>query len=126
MAKKTPEPIQVTHRYCAARFPKPRRLPAGVAAGRARLIRETQFKWLNGATLRYWFFDKPQKWTAAESQQNVVRRAFQMWKQLGIGLDFVEVKKRNEADVRIAFLAATARGRTSARTCEPSAATRAR
>ncbi len=98
------EIIEVSHRYCAARFPKPRRLPKGFAAGRARLIRETQFKWLNGSTLRYWFFGTPGKWAAAESQKNVVRRAFQMWKQLGIGLDFAEVEKRKDADVRIAFL----------------------
>lgn len=95
--------IIVTHRYCAAKFPKPVRIAPGVSSGRARLIRETASKWLNGTTLRYWFFDKPAKWTAAESQKKVVRDAFKAWKALGIGLDFVEVKNRPEADLRIAF-----------------------
>ena len=95
--------IRISHRYCAARFPKARKFAAGVTADRARLIRQTSDKWLNGTTIRYWFFDKPKKWTAPNSQKNVVREAFRKWKALGIGLDFAEVKNRTEADVRIAF-----------------------
>jgi hypothetical protein len=58
---------------------------------------------MNGVTIRYWFFDKPAKWAGAEAQKDVVRRAFKTWKGLGVGLDFVEVNQRNDADVRIAF-----------------------
>lgn len=97
------EAIRISHRYCAAKFPKARKFDAGVTADRARLIRQTSDKWLNGATIRYWFFDKPKRWTAPNSQKNVVRHAFRKWKALGIGLDFAEVKNRAEADVRIAF-----------------------
>ena len=58
---------------------------------------------MNGTTLRYWFFDKPAKWTAPKKELDVVRAAFKSWKALGIGLDFLEVKTQAEADIRIAF-----------------------
>ncbi len=93
----------VTRRYCAARYPRLRRLPAGVRPDRLRLLRETEHKWMNGDTIRYWFFDKPARWTADAAQKDVVRRSFQAWKDLGLGLVFVEVPERRQADVRIAF-----------------------
>jgi hypothetical protein len=93
----------VTRRYCAARYPPPRRLARGIDPGRARLLRETELKWLNGDTIHYWFFDKPARWTADEAQKDVVRRAFRAWKALGLGLSFVEVPERRQADARIAF-----------------------
>ena len=96
-------PVVVSPRYCAAKFPKVRKFAPGVGADRARLIQQTSAKWLNGSTIRFWFFDKPTKWRATESQKDVVREAFKKWKALGIALEFVEVKKRAEADVRIAF-----------------------
>jgi hypothetical protein len=79
-------------------------MPRDVAPGRARLILQTSDKWLNGSKLRYWFFDKPKSWVGAKDQQDVVRKAFAMWKALGVGLDFVEVQARKDADLRIAFL----------------------
>lgn len=95
--------IAVSPRYCAAKFPPARKFAPGVDASRARLIRQTADKWMNGTTLRYWFFDKPKKWTAKNVQKDVVREAFRKWKALGIGLEFAEVKNKAEADVRIAF-----------------------
>ncbi len=92
------------HRYCAAKFPRPVRMPAGVHADRARLLQQTANKWLNGSTLRYWFFDKPALWVGAPAEQAVVRKAFAQWKALGVGLKFEEVTKQADADVRIAFL----------------------
>jgi len=93
----------ISPRYCAAKFPPARKFARGIEAGRVRLIRQSADKWLNGTTIRYWFFDKPKKWTASEAQKNVVREAFRKWKSLGIALEFMEVTKRAEADVRIAF-----------------------
>ncbi len=93
-----------SHRYCAARYAKPPGLPAGLAPQRARLLRETANKWLNGSVIHYWFFDRPATWAGATAQKNVVRKAFAQWKALGLGLSFVEVKQRGQADVRIAFL----------------------
>jgi hypothetical protein len=92
-----------TRHFCGLpRIPE-RRLARGMSRDRARLILQTSNKWLNGTTLRYWFFDKPAKWTASEAEKNVVRRAFKTWKDFGIGLNFVEVNNRAEAQVRIAF-----------------------
>lgn len=90
-------------RYCQLRAPVLRALPARISPERARLLRETAYKWLNGTTVRFWFFASPARWAGAEAQRDVVRRAFALWKRLGIGLDFEEVKKRRDADLRIAF-----------------------
>jgi hypothetical protein len=104
MARKSTPAVTVSLRYCAARFPKPPKMPRGVGLDRMRLILQTSDKWLNGSKVRYWFFDSPKKWVGGKDQQEVVRKAFAMWKALGVGLDFVEVHARSEADVRIAFL----------------------
>ncbi len=85
------------------KWPEVRTFAPGVTAERARLIRQIADKWLNGTTIRYWFFDTPKPWTAPAAQKNVVREAFRRWKALGIGLDFAEVRNRADADVRIAF-----------------------
>ena len=95
--------IRASRRYCAARYPKRRRFAAGVSDERARLLRQSADKWLNGTTLRYWFFDKPTRWSSPDAQKDVVREAFGKWKALGIGLEFAEVRKRADADIRIAF-----------------------
>lgn len=95
--------VIVSPRYCAARFPKPPKIRAGGDGNRLRLIRESAHKWMNGTTIRYWFYDEPARWAADGSQKDVVRKAFGLWKALGIGLDFAEVARREEADVRIAF-----------------------
>jgi len=94
---------RVLRRYCAVRYPKRRRFAAHVSDQRARLLRQSADKWLNGTTLRYWFFDTPKRWTAPNAQKDVVREAFRKWKALGIGLEFAEVAKRADADIRIAF-----------------------
>jgi hypothetical protein len=104
MARSQAPDVTVSLRYCSARWPKPRKLPRGMDESRARLILQSSDKWLNGAKVRYWFFESPKKWVGPKDQRDVVRKAFAMWKALGIGLDFVEVQSRGEADIRIAFL----------------------
>lgn len=105
-AKRKSGPAAVTaptRHFCGLpRIPE-RKLARGMSRDRARLILQTANKWLNGTTLRYWFFDKPAKWSAAEPEKDVVRRAFKMWKDFGTGLTFVEVGSRAEAQVRISF-----------------------
>jgi hypothetical protein len=77
-------------------------------------------KWANGTTLRYSFFtdqnahgsmvtyaDGTQEWrtwVGAEVQRQIVRKAFEKWKSVGIGLDFKEVQDRAEAEIRIGFM----------------------
>ncbi len=64
---------------------------------RAGLIRLFRKKWVNGTVLHYYFFD------TAEEQKKVVRRAFDTWKDIGMGLAFEEVDSPDEAEVRIGF-----------------------
>ena len=65
--------------------------------GRVSAIRVIRSKWVNGTVLHYFFLDGP------EPQHQAVRTAFQEWKDLGIGFEFVEVADRSEAEVRVAF-----------------------
>ncbi|MBL8521793.1 MAG: matrixin family metalloprotease [Betaproteobacteria bacterium] len=103
-SKAAPKVVPVTaHRYCSIRMPKPPAAELVLTGRRARLVRETAYKWMNGSTLRYAFYAKPARRAGPEAQRDVVRRAFAIWKAQGIGLDFVEVAKPVEADIRIAF-----------------------
>jgi hypothetical protein len=88
--------------YCALPETKERALP-NVSAGRAWLIRTIETKWVNGTKLRFFFFvDGP--YAGHRSDMEVVRRAFQAWMDLGIGIEFEEVEEIGEAEVRIGFL----------------------
>lgn len=111
---------QYSHRYCNARQTVPREFGPGMNADRARAINVLSDKWVNGTELSYYFFDQPtdgenvnfadgstqfMPWTGAEAQKNVVRQAFKVWADLGIGLKFTEVASRDQALVRIGFQA---------------------
>jgi hypothetical protein len=111
-------PLRYSHRYCNARATVPRELPPGMTADRARAINTLRDKWVNGTELSYYFFDKPSdgetvnfadgsaqfmQWAGAEAQKKVVRQAFKVWADLGIGLKFKEVDSRDRAMVRIGF-----------------------
>lgn len=106
-------------RYCSNPKVAQKVLAAGIGNERARLILTNITKWVNGTTLHYYFFDKKtdgedvkytdgtKEWKSYKgtpAQMNVVRKAFATWKKLGIGLDFVEVKNREDAEVRIGFM----------------------
>lgn len=101
--KKRTAAVPISRRYCSWRTPPAPRFRKGVDPGRRRLIIQSADKWMNGVTIRYWFFDKPAKWVGSKADRDVVRRAFDKWKGLGLGLSFREVQNRAEADVRIAF-----------------------
>ncbi|HUS00468.1 MAG TPA: M12 family metallopeptidase [Chitinophagaceae bacterium] len=118
LAKKvTAKPLQ--RRFCSVKKSPPIILSGNITGERARLIVQNVNKWANGTTLYYYFFDKKtdgayikfkdgtkewRPWKGSKNQTDVVRRAFKIWKELGIGLDFKEVKTREEADIRIAFM----------------------
>ncbi|MBA2723758.1 MAG: hypothetical protein H0W48_03650 [Methylibium sp.] len=120
-ARKTPEkPPQYSHRYCNARHTVPREFGPGMSADRARAINVLNDKWVNGTELSYYFFDQPtdgenvnfadgstqfMPWAGAEAQKKVVRQAFEVWADQGIGLKFKEVASRDQAVVRIGFQA---------------------
>ncbi len=105
--------------YCAQPPSPPRVLSPNVSGARAAAIIALDRKWLNGTVIHYYFFDLPtdgvtvllsngqrefRSWVGDESQREVVRQGFKTWKDLGIGLEFVEVDSRTEAEVRIGFM----------------------
>lgn len=86
---------------------------------RKELIKYLDKKWVNGTTIRYYFFDKEsdgrevslsngrtewRTYTTNQVEKDIVRNAFEIWKNQGIGLNFKEVNTRDEAEVRIAFM----------------------
>jgi hypothetical protein len=106
-------------RYCSNPKSLPKALNSNIGTKRARLILSNVSKWVNGTTLHYYFFDRKtdgieeeytdgttawKSWKGTKAQMNVVREAFNTWKNLGIGLNFAEVKNREEAEVRIGFM----------------------
>lgn len=89
-------------RYCAQPPERPIVLPQGLAPARERAIRLIKNKWVTGTILHYCFVDAPGAgWP--ENQADVVRWAFGVWADLGIGLRFVEVGDPGEAELRIGF-----------------------
>ena len=105
--------------YCAVpEVPQPQ-LDPNMAPPRFELITLFRKKWVNGTVLRYYFFDEEsdgefvqssggaqewRSWVGPEEQRDVVRRAFQTWKDVGIGVSFQEVASRDEAEIRIGFV----------------------
>lgn len=105
--------------YCALREAPARVFPAGVTNERERLINLLGNKWVSGTTLRYYFFDREtdgqsvlmtdgtttwKSWVGSEAQKAVVRRGFEIWKNVGIGVDFKEVEDREESEIRVGFM----------------------
>ncbi|MEO6733511.1 MAG: M12 family metallopeptidase, partial [Ferruginibacter sp.] len=106
-------------RYCSNPKMPARELPAGISNERARAILNNVAKWVNGTTLHYYFFDKSTdgeevkftngtkkfiSWKGTPAQMDVVRKAFGIWKKIGVGLIFEEVKNREDAEIRIGFM----------------------
>ncbi len=115
----TPVVQKAPYRYCANPKMPPKILASGIGNERARLILTNATKWVNGTTLHFYFFDKKTdgskveytdgtkgwiSWKGTPAKMSVVRKGFDIWKKLSIGLDFVEVKNREEAQVRIGFM----------------------
>lgn len=105
--------------YCGL-IERPKRFfDPGVSDERVRLINLFGNKWVSGTVLRYYFFDRTtdgqnvllsdgtsewRSWVGAEEQKAVVRRGFEAWKTVGIGIEFQEVNSREEAEIRIGFM----------------------
>lgn len=105
--------------YCAMPEVSERVFASDVNSNRAELILLFGKKWVNGTVLHYYFFDQPtdgetvvfsdgrrewRTWTTTEQEKDIVKQAFQNWKNLGIGLNFKEVNSRDEAEIRIGFM----------------------
>ena len=89
-------------RYCAMPHVPQRTLDPDVSDARARAIRYIEKKWVNGTTLHYYFFTSGDD-AGAKKQKKLVRQAFDVWKNVGIGLKFEEVDEITDAEVRIGF-----------------------
>jgi len=86
--------------------PRPRpKLSDAVMADprRAAAILAGRSKWANRTVLHYCFFSGGSHYAVPKSQADAVRHAFDSWKAVGIGLEFVEVDSLSEAEVRIGY-----------------------
>lgn len=88
--------------FCSLPIVPPRVFPSTVAAVRVFAIFGNAAKWANGTVLHYHLSKKP-GWKGTPAEEKVVREAFKEWKDVGIGLEFREVTKASEAEVRIGF-----------------------
>jgi len=70
---------------------------------RAAAIINMRSKWVNGTVLHYCFFRSGSHFAVPKVQADAVRGAFAKWKAIGIGLEFQEVNKLSEAEVRIGY-----------------------
>jgi len=89
--------------YCGLPPVPERKLDQDLAPDRLSLIRYHEKKWVNETTLRYHFMDDPISWKGEDDQKDAVRKALQTWKDLGIGLKFIEVGNPRSAEIRIGF-----------------------
>lgn len=89
--------------HCAMPQVPPRGFSADVSPERARLIVIMSKKWVNGTKLRYCFYDTSGL-AGGNEQKDIVRRGFDIWKGVGIGIKFEEVQDLAMAEIRIAFM----------------------
>jgi astacin (peptidase family M12A) len=106
--------------YCALPAVPERAVSPDVHPDRLSLILLLDRKWVNGTVLHYYFFDRDtdgkfvllpngnrefRPWkTPKSAEMDVVRKAFKVWEDVGVGLSFKEVDAREEAEVRIGFM----------------------
>lgn len=89
-------------RYCAIPQVPDRVFGPDVSPHRARLVHSIGKKWVNGTKLRYYFF-KDGQFGGGSDQQDIVRKGFEIWKNVGIGITFEEVENISDAEIRIGF-----------------------
>ncbi len=112
-------PVGHAFQYCDLPQSVPRSFAPDLTSERTSLILVSGPKWVNGTVLHYYFFDQAtdgenvtlqdgtlqwRSWATSPAEEEVVRRAFKSWKDLGIGLEFQEMSSRAEAEVRIGFM----------------------
>jgi hypothetical protein len=89
--------------FCSLPPVPERPLQENIDPNRAFMAIVLSKKWVNRTILHYYFFDNPSNWRGDNIQKNAVRQAFTTWKNVGIGLEFVEVNNPTEAEIRIGF-----------------------
>ena len=88
--------------YCSAPPPSVLEFTPEVAANpsRQRAIIASAKKWVNNTVLHYAFF-KTGRWKVPPEQATVIRKAFQLWQSVPIGVQLVEVDRLHEAEIRV-------------------------
>lgn len=90
-------------RYCGIQPAPPREFDPDASPVRVAAILAIGNKWVNKTHLHYYMFDTG-PFRGSNAEQAVVREAFQVWKDIGIGLIFTEVTAIDESEIRIGFL----------------------
>ena len=88
---------------CNLPLVEPRKLDPNIDRNRESLVRYIEKKWVNHTVLHYYFMQDQPQLTGQTNQLQAVRDAFDEWKNLGIGLDFIEVGDAAQAEFRIGF-----------------------
>lgn len=88
--------------FCGMPEVPERQLDRIVSELHEQLIRNLEKKWVNGTELRYYYF-RSGKYAGGEEQVSVVEKAFDIWREVGIGISFTEVDSLSEAELRIGF-----------------------
>ncbi len=94
--------------FCGLPQVLPRQFPTRIEPGRESFILSIDGLWVNGTVIHYCFFDhnkhgSQKSWTGKPADINAVKKAFKGWKALGIGLEFKEVRRPEDAEIRIGF-----------------------
>ena len=102
-ARSAPDAPVGEREFCTLVEAAPREFNRSVHPSRVRAILRSDKKWVNATVLHYYFFDRSsdgqriyqsngrsqwRSWTATKAQKDVVRRAFDIWAKVGIGIEF--------------------------------------
>ncbi len=95
-------------RYCAQPPQVQRVFDPSVSPGRVRAILNAEKKWVNGTELTYHSFGPgarrvSSRWRGREDDVAAVRKAFDTWAKVGLGITFREVDRPEDAIIRIGF-----------------------
>ncbi|MEM9470753.1 MAG: matrixin family metalloprotease [Pseudomonadota bacterium] len=80
-----------------------REFDANVSSDRQEAIISTGDKWVNGTNIHYFLYSKG-RFGGSNDEHEVVCQAFQVWKDVNIGLTFTEVSDIQDAELRIGFM----------------------
>lgn len=89
--------------YCDLPQVRPPALPSGLQADHVEALAITSNKWLNGTPITYCFVQIGQ-FVWPDEQKEVVRWAFDTWKNVGIGLNFAETTDKKKATLLIGLM----------------------
>jgi Astacin (Peptidase family M12A) len=87
---------------CAVPPAPVRPVPEDADPRRTSLIRAFEKKWVNGSIIKYHFMEDPGL-VGSERDKDLVRKGWNTWKGVGIGLRFQECSDREQSDCRISF-----------------------